>query len=164
MKPVLAVFLAGFCAVTVVRGGDAPQKNPPASGSEEPAQGEQRLDEAWNKLPVPEKRNLLWMQQALRQMQPDEQKALHERIERFLKMTPEERERLRQNRKRWERMTPEERERAREEFRRRRHAFQEQWRHDHPNGEPPPPWPPKRRPGAAPSSAQPTPQQPKENE
>jgi hypothetical protein len=149
MKRLLVITLAGFCAVAVVRG-------------EEPAAPEQQLNETWDKLSVVEKRRLLHLQRALQQMPPEERRFIHERIEHFLTMTPAERDRLRQNRERWEKMSPEDRDRARQEFRQRRKEFEEQWRREHPDSEPPPLHLHRSQsspPAAAPETSEPKPKQ-----
>lgn len=103
-----------------------------AMTEEQRAQMEQRLNDAWNKMPVESKSRLMRLHRALSEMPPDERKFVHDRIERFLNMSAAEREKLRQNRQKWEQMTPEERQKAREEFRKRRQEFEQQWNHEHP--------------------------------
>lgn len=105
---------------------------------EQKVQTELRLNNAWQQLPLREKMQLMKMQRALREMPAEERKFIHERIERFINMTPEEREKLKENHDRWTQMSPEERERARQEYAKRRQAFEEQWRREHPGEEPPP--------------------------
>ncbi len=106
--------------------------------AEQRAQMEQKLNDEWSALPIESKTHLMRLYRALSQMPPDERKFVHDRIERFLNMSPDERERLAQLRKKWEQMTPEERQKARDEFRKRRQAFEEKWRQEHPGQEPPP--------------------------
>jgi Spy/CpxP family protein refolding chaperone len=105
---------------------------------EQRAQMEQRLNDAWSKMPVESKSRLMRLHRALSEMPPDERKFVHDRIERFLNMSPAEREKLKQNRQKWEQMTPEERQKAREEFRKHRHEFEQQWNREHPGENPAP--------------------------
>jgi uncharacterized protein with von Willebrand factor type A (vWA) domain len=104
---------------------------------EQKVQMEARLNNAWQQLPLREKMLLMKMQGALREMPAEERKFIHERIERFINMSPEEREKLKQNHDRWSQMTAEEREKARQEYAKRREAFLEKWRKEHPGEEPP---------------------------
>src|ERR1700690_682006 len=104
----------------------------PLLTEEQRAQQEQRLNDAWAKMPVEAKSRLMRLHRALSEMPPEERKFVHDRIERFLNMSPAEREKLKQNRQKWEQMTLEERQKAREEFRKHSQEFEQQWRHDHP--------------------------------
>jgi Fe-S cluster biosynthesis and repair protein YggX len=128
----------------------------PALTEEPRAQVEQRLNDAWSKLPLETKMRIMRLHRALGLMPPEERKFLHDRMERFLNMSPEERERLRKNVERWQKMTPEERQQAREEFRQRRRDFEEKWRQEHPGEEPPPfPYRPRHAPPPPPPAPEP---------
>jgi hypothetical protein len=105
---------------------------------EQRAQMEQRLNEAWNKMPVEAKSRLMRLHRALSEMPPDERKFVHDRIERFLNMSPAEREQLKRNRQKWEQMTPEERQKAREDFRKHKQEFEQEWQSAHPGENPAP--------------------------
>jgi hypothetical protein len=102
-----------------------------------PLVDEQRLNEAWAKMPVEAKSRLMRLHRALSEMPPEERKFVHDRIERFLNMSPAEREKLKQNRQRWEQMTPEERQKAREEFHKHSKEFEQQWHREHPGEDAP---------------------------
>lgn len=142
MKRVYLLAVAGLLISSVTFAqeqpprGDRPPKEP--MNEQDRAQLEQRVDEAWAKLPVREKVQLMRFHRALRSMPPEERNFIRDRLERFVNMPPEEREKLKQNRERWLQMSPEERQRAREEFRKRRQDFEEKWRQEHPGEEPPP--------------------------
>jgi Spy/CpxP family protein refolding chaperone len=120
----------------------ADQTNKPRAKSplteEQRAQMEQRLNDAWAKMPVETKSRLMRLHRALSEMPPDERKFVHDRIERFLNMSQSEREKLKQNKQKWEQMTPEERQAAREEFRKHRQEFEQQWHRTHPSEDPTP--------------------------
>ncbi len=118
------------------------QTNKPRAKSplteEQRAQMEQRLNDAWAKMPVETKSRLMRLHRALSEMPPEERKFVHDRIERFLNMSQAEREKLKQNKQKWEQMTPEERQTAREEFRKHRQEFEQQWNRTHPGDDPTP--------------------------
>ena len=143
MKPVLWMTTA-LIGVTVLVAVAVEQQDPPAPKRERPpltadqrAQEEQ-VDSAWSKLPLREKLQMMKMQRAMRAMPPEERQFIHDRLERFITMSPEDREKLKKNHERWKTMTAEEKQRAREEFRKRRQAFEEKGRQEHPGQEPPP--------------------------
>ena len=135
-----------FVAFTVVaRGQDqqSTQQRTPARGdaprsAQDRATLEERLNNAWNSMPLEEKGRVMRLHRGLRELPPDERKFINERIDRVLKMSPEQRQQLRQNYQRWQAMTPEQRQQAREEFRKRRQEFEQKWRKEHPGEEPPP--------------------------
>jgi hypothetical protein len=104
-----------------------------AMTEEQRAQVEQRLNDAWAKMPVEAKSRLMRLHRALTEMPPDERKFVHDRIERFLNMSQAEREKLKQNKQKWEQMTPDERQKAREEFRKHSQEFEQQWHREHSN-------------------------------
>ena len=160
MKRLLLSMMAMLAAATLAAAENQPGPANPKSGKpaltdEQRAQAEQKLDEAWSKLPFETKARIMRLHRALTLMPPEERQFLHDRLERFLNMSPEEREHLRMNIKRWQAMTPEERQQARELFRQRRQAFEEKWRQEHP-GEEPPPYPYHGKPAPSPAPA-PTP-------
>jgi hypothetical protein len=107
-----------------------------AMTEEQRAQVEQRLNEAWAKMPVEAKSRMMRLHRALTEMPPDERKFVHDRIERFLNMSQAEREKLKLNKQKWEQMTPEERQKAREEFRKHSQEFEQQWHREHPGEDP----------------------------
>ena len=144
MKRILLGAIA-LAAVMVISPARAQKNQPPQSKADKPplteeqrAQKEQELNDAWNKLPLETKTRIMRLHRALMLMPPEERTFLHDRMERFLNMSPAERERIRQNVQRWQKMSPEERQKAREQFHRRRQAFEQQWRQEHPGEEPPP--------------------------
>jgi len=104
----------------------------------ERAQREERLNKAWQEMPLESKEHLLRLHHAMHEMPPEDRKFIHDRVERYLNMQPEERERLNQNRQKWEQMSADQRQQAREKFQQRRKEFEEQWRKEHPGQEPPP--------------------------
>jgi hypothetical protein len=162
MKLILSLVIAAWITTAV---GFAENPPPPDERADYPprqemtneqkAEAEQKVNEAWSKLPLESKLRLMRLHQALREMPPQDRRFIHDRVERFLNMSPEERAQLRQNRERWEKMTPEEREQARQEFRKRREEIEQKWREEHPGEEPPfrlhthqpPPSPPVDKPG-----------------
>jgi hypothetical protein len=136
-----------------------PRQKPPMT-DEQRALAEQRLDARWSQLSLEGKTQLMRLHRALAEMPPEERKFVHDRIERFLNMTPAERAQLQQNRTKWEQMTPTERQRAREEFRKRRQEFEQQWRRNHLNGEPPANLPPPAEDNGTATSPPPPPSTP----
>jgi hypothetical protein len=134
-----ACIAAAMLTVAAALAQEAPPKREHQPMTDEQrAQLEQRLNDAWSKLSVREKNQLLRLNRVLREMPPDEQKFIHERIERFMNMPPEERRKMRENAERWKKMTPEEREKARQQYQQKRREFEEKWRKEHPGQEPPP--------------------------
>jgi hypothetical protein len=133
---------------------------------EQRAEAEQRINDAWNKLPLESKLSVMRLHRAFTQLPAEERRFINERIKSFMDMSPEERQRMRENAKRWQTMSLEERQKAREQFRQRRQEFEQKWRQEHP-GEEPPPFPPRpHKPPPPPSPENPEPEtenQPKEN-
>lgn len=105
--------------------------------TQDKGQTEQKLNEAWGQLTLEDKMALMRFHHVMSDLPPEQRKIIRDRIGRIMSMTPEQRERLEQNLKRWQQMTPQERQHAREVFRRRRQAFEEKWRREHPGQEPP---------------------------
>ena len=137
--------LVGWLGVCVAVGaeekassGTEPKREHHQMTDEQRAQAELRANEAWQKLTVQEKLQLVKLQRALREMPAEERKFIHERIEHFLTMSPDERGKLKQNNERWKQMTPEEREQARQQFHKKRQELEAKWRREHPGQEPPP--------------------------
>ena len=60
-----------------------PHSKPPMT-EEQRAQMEQRLNDAWARMPVEAKSRLMRLNRALSEMPPEERKFVHDRIERFL--------------------------------------------------------------------------------
>jgi Protein of unknown function (DUF3106) len=154
MKRILLLTLTMLAGVTIALAQEqtnqpGPKRVKPPLTDEQRAQKEQQLNKAWDSLPLESKIHLMRLHRALSEMPPNERRFIHDRIERFLNMTPAEREKLTQLRKKWEQMTPDERQKAREEFRKRRQAFDEKWRQEHP-GQEPPPFPPHKPKGPPP--------------
>jgi hypothetical protein len=136
-------WFACIAIATLVGGAALAQEAPPKRErqpmtDEQRAQMEQRLNEAWAKMSVREKSQALRLHRTFRELPADEQKFIHERIERFMNMTGEERKKMRENAERWKNMTPEQREHARQQFQQKRREFEEKWRKEHPGQEPPP--------------------------
>jgi hypothetical protein len=147
MKWYLCVAVAALTGTIALAGDPAPSQTSTNQDrrhgrrqltEEQRAELEQRLNDTWTKLSLREKQQVLRLNQALRQIPPEEQKFIHERIERFMNMSPEERQRMRENAKVWKQMTPEQREQARQKFQQKRHEYIEKWRQEHPGEEPPP--------------------------
>ena len=154
MKRIVFLTIATLAGATLTLGQQQPDQAKPKSDkppltNQQPAQTEQQLNDAWSSLPVESKMHLIRLHRALSEMPPDERRFIHDRVERFLNMAPAEREKLAQNRQKWEQMTPEERQKAREAFRKRRQAFEDKWRQEHP-GEKPPPFLPHKPQGPPP--------------
>jgi hypothetical protein len=105
--------------------------------TQDKAQAEQKLNEAWGQLTLEDKMALMRFHRVMSDLPPEQRKIIRDRIGRIMSMTPEQRQRLEQNLKRWQQMTPQERQHAREVFRRRRQALEEKWRREHPGQEPP---------------------------
>lgn len=133
-----AIGLMAFAAMALAQDQSEPKRDASPMTDDQRAQMEQRLDDAWAKLPVREKMIVMRLHGALKQMPPEERKFIHDRVERFIDMAPEERERIKQNYEKWKNMTAEEKQQAREKFRERRKQFEEKWRAEHPGEEPPP--------------------------
>jgi len=105
---------------------------------QERAAQEEKANGAWNAMSLEEKMRVMRLHRGLRALPPNERKQINDRIDHFLNMSQQERQQLQQNLQRWQSMTPEERQHARDEFRKRRKAFEEKWRQEHPGQEPPP--------------------------
>lgn len=147
----LIVTCAWLGMVCVLRAQDHPRHHPTSPGrihegdlpAEQRAELEKRLNERWQALPLNEKLQAMRFHRGLSAMNPEEQRFVRERFERFIHMTDREREQLRANRERWRAMSPEERDRARHAYWRRQQELQRRWQEQHP-GQPPPPagrWP-----------------------
>lgn len=92
---------------------------------------EKNLNNLWQTMPLEDKVKAMRFHRALKRMNPDEQRFVQERFERFVHMTEHEREQLKANRERWRKMSPEERDRARQAYWRRRES-ERRWREEHP--------------------------------
>jgi len=162
MMRTLPFVVAGLLSVTLVGAEEqatppaAPKHEKPAMTDEQRAQTEERLNKEWNSMSLENKMRLMRLHLALHQMPPEERRFVQDRVERFLNMSPEERERLKSNKEKWEKMSPEERERARDQFRQRRQEFEQKWRQEHPDEEPPP-FPFHRQKGSPPDAGVPPP-------
>jgi hypothetical protein len=99
---------------------------------------EDDANKAWTELPLGDKQRALDWYRNLAQLPSVEQKAIRERIDRYLHLSGDERKRIEANYERWAQMTPAERDRARQEYLRLRYEYETKWRKDHPNEAPPP--------------------------
>jgi hypothetical protein len=76
--------------------------------------------EAFQRLPVRERREILERFQRFREMSPERRTQMRQALRQIVEASPRERARYLENLRRWREMSPAERDQAREEFRQRR--------------------------------------------